>query len=158
MQKSQQFDARYIPNMLPNTGYNIRFVLPELSSVSISAYLQFCWFCLNCSNQRICIPNEDMTSIRRASYSTFATQSCIYESVCAMSPLVPVKSKEVTVPHIQASIFNWIYLCYYWWFDYNLMRIILHICLQILGTASGLRYLNSVQIQVQRICSFADSV
>ena len=77
--------------------------------------------------------------------------------VCATSNLSTAKSSAVASIYIQAWIFNRTYLRCYSRYVYNSERVILHICCQIRGTTSGLRYVNSGLGQYQRIFSFAYS-
>jgi hypothetical protein len=62
---------------------------------------------------------------------------------------VPGKPNKITFLGIQASIFNWTYLRCDWWIIDKSMRVILHICCQILATISGLCYANSAPVLIQ---------
>jgi hypothetical protein len=60
-----------------------------------------------------------------------------------MSNLFSVKSNIITFLDIQSSISNWTYLrCYCWCID-KLMRVILHTCCEVQGTAAVLCYVKS---------------
>jgi hypothetical protein len=54
--------------------------------------------------------------------------------------MVPAIYNVITVPHIQASIFNWTYLCCHSRYHDNSMIVILQSWCQIQRTFSGLRY------------------
>jgi hypothetical protein len=66
-----------------------------------------------------------------------------------MPSLVPFISNIFTFIDIQSAIFNWTYLCCDWLFMDKSMRVTIHICSQILGTISGLRYAKSGTSQIQ---------
>jgi hypothetical protein len=59
-----------------------------------------------------------------------------------MSTVVPDIYNVFTAPHIQASIFNWIYLRCHWRYADIWVRVILQSWCQIQRTFSTLRYLN----------------
>jgi hypothetical protein len=90
-------------------------------------------------------------------YSTFAANYSVQQLVCAMSTLVPVKSNNFTVLHIQATVFKWTYLRYCWWCVRTAMLAILHTFWQMQRTSAGLRYVNSGAGQIQCHYSFANS-
>jgi hypothetical protein len=65
------------------------------------------------------------------------------------------KSNIITVLLVQASTFKRMYLRCDWPFIDKLLRVILHICSQIQGTISGLRYINSraqSNSMLQQVC------
>jgi hypothetical protein len=100
-------------------------------------------FRLQYSIERISVDIGDMSTIQCALYSTFVPKYTAQYLVHAMPSLVPFKSNVITFLDIQASIFFWTDIRRYWWNVDNSMRAILHICCQIQGTISGLRYVKS---------------
>jgi hypothetical protein len=59
-----------------------------------------------------------------------------------MWAVVPDTYNKFTAPHIQASIFKWRYLRWFWWYSDNSMRATLQSWCQIQPTSSRLRYVN----------------
>jgi hypothetical protein len=59
-----------------------------------------------------------------------------------MWAVVPDTYNKFTAPHIQASIFNWRYLRWFWWYSDNSMRATQQSWCQIQRTASSLRTVN----------------
>jgi hypothetical protein len=59
----------------------------------------------------------------------------------------------ISVPHMQASIFNWMYLCCYRGYIDNSMCVILQTWCQVQRTPSSLRYLNCGPWHIQCIFS-----
>jgi hypothetical protein len=71
--------------------------------------------------------------------------------------VVPHIYNVFTARHIQASIFNWMYLRCYWKCLDNSMLVILQTWCQIHRTSPGLRYVNCSPGHIQCICSSAYS-
>jgi hypothetical protein len=69
----------------------------------------------------------------------------------------PAIYNAITVPHIQASIFNWTYLCCHWRYLDNTTRIVLQTWYQIQRTPSSLRYVNYGHGHIQCNCSYVCS-
>jgi hypothetical protein len=72
--------------------------------------------------------------------------------------VVPAIYKVLTVPHIQALVFNSRQLPCYWRNLGNSMRVILHSWCQIQRTSSSFRYVNSGSARIQCIYSSAYSI
>jgi hypothetical protein len=70
-----------------------------------------------------------------------------------MWTVVPDIYNVITAPHIQASIFDWTYLRYYWRYLDNSLRVIQQTWCQIHCTSSGLRYVNYGPGHIQCIYS-----
>jgi hypothetical protein len=84
-------------------------------------------------------------------YTTFAVKYRAQYQVSAMSYLVPVKSNTISVLLKHASTYNWTYLCCDCWFIDKSMRVILHICCQIMPASSCIRYVNNCPGQIKFI-------
>jgi hypothetical protein len=85
-------------------------------------------------------------------------QYSAHPQVYAVSNVVPDIYTVNTVPHIQASIFNWTYLHWYWRYDDNSMGLILQPWCQIQRISSSLRYPNRGPGHIQCNYSTAYSV
>ena len=62
----RQFDARYIPHMLPSTEHDIQFALCHVWSRSNPAYLYFCIFRIQYSIELFSAAIGDISEFRRA--------------------------------------------------------------------------------------------
>jgi hypothetical protein len=111
---SLQFSARYTANLVPNTAHILRFMPCELWSRLYPKYFQHRIFSPQYSSQRICAAIVDITSIQCVLYCKFCAKSRAHPPVRAMWTVVPDIYNAFTAPHIQASIFDWSYLRYYW--------------------------------------------
>ena len=65
-----QLEARYTPNLLPNTVHVIPFDACKIGTQPNPAYLQFCIFSIKYSNQRISDSMAHLQTIRCALYFT----------------------------------------------------------------------------------------
>jgi hypothetical protein len=87
------------------------------------------------------------TYLRWYWWYTVNSMRLILQTLCqipvyAIWTVVPDIYSVITVPHIEASIFNWTYLHRYWRHVSNSIRLILQTLCQIRRTSSWLRYLN----------------
>jgi hypothetical protein len=73
-------DACYNPNLLPNTGHNIRFTLCQIWPPSNPMQLHFLIFSLQYSIERTSVDIGDMSTIQYALYSTFANKCSLDNS------------------------------------------------------------------------------
>jgi hypothetical protein len=71
--------------------------------------------------------------------------------------VVPYIYIVITAPHIQASLFNWMYLRCYWRYLVNSMRVILQTWCQMQRTCFSLCYMNCGPGHIQCNCSTAYS-
>jgi hypothetical protein len=101
-------------NFLPNTEPNLRFALCELWSRTYTMHLQLRIFRLQYSFQRICPAIVHITTIQCALYCKLVNKYSAHPPIFAMWTVVPDIYNVITAPHIQASIFDWTYLRYYW--------------------------------------------
>jgi hypothetical protein len=127
----RQFNERYTPHFLPNTGNDIRFTLCHLYSRPNPIQLHFSIFRLQYSIERIFFDTGDMSIIQCALCSTFIVKYTAQYQVDVMPTLALTKSNRMTFLDIQASIFNWTYLPWNWLFIDKSMHVILHLCCQI---------------------------
>ena len=105
------------------TSAGLGYVNPGLCKTQL-----FCIFMLNYSNHRIAVCIADISIIRCALYSTFATKNSAHQLVWDITVLVLDKSSVMAVFHTQSKIFKSTYLRFNsTHVDYS-MRIILHIC------------------------------
>jgi hypothetical protein len=102
--------------------------------------LQFRIFRLQYSTERICAAIGDISTIQRGLYCKLGAKYSAYLPVCTLWTMVPVIYNAFTAPNIQASIFNWTYLRWYWKYLDNSMIVILLSWCQIQRTFSGFRY------------------
>jgi hypothetical protein len=101
-------------NFVPNTEPNLRFPLCELWSRTYTMHLQLRIFRLQYSFQRICPAIVHITTIQCALYCKPVNKYSAHPPIYAMWTVVPDIYNVITAPHIQASIFDWTYLRYYW--------------------------------------------
>jgi hypothetical protein len=80
--------------------------------------------------------------IEHALYCKLGAKCSAHRPVYAVWTVVPDIYNIMTTPHIQASIFNWIYLRCHWRYADIWVRVILQSWCQIQRTFSTLRYLN----------------
>jgi hypothetical protein len=81
-----------------------------------------------------------MPTIQRGLHCKLGAKYSAYLPGCTLWSMVPVIYNAFTAPNIQASIFNWTYLRWYWKYLDNSMSIVLQSWCQIQRTFSGLRY------------------
>jgi hypothetical protein len=94
-------------------------------------YLQFHIFRLQYSNERIYAAVGDISTIQCSSYSKRCAKYSAYPSDYAMWSVVPAMYSAISALHIQASIFKWTYLRWYWRYVDNSMRLVLQSLCQI---------------------------
>jgi hypothetical protein len=128
--------------MVPNTAHILQIALSELWSRTYTMYLQLHIFRLQYSTKHICAAIADMSTIQCSLYCNLGAKYRAHPPVYAMWTVVPAICNVVTALHIQALIFNWIYLRCYWRYVDNPMLIILQTWCQTQLTSSGLRYVN----------------
>jgi hypothetical protein len=75
-----------------------------------------------------------------ALYCKFSAIYSTHQPVYAMWTMIPATCNVIIAPNIQASIFNWTYLRWYWWYLDNSMSVIQQSWCQIQRTFSGLLY------------------
>jgi hypothetical protein len=132
----------YTANFVPNTEPILRFALCELCSRTYTMHLQLRIFRLQCSSERICADIGDISAIQRALYCKLVAKYSAHPPVYAMWTMVPAICNVVTALHIQALIFNWTYLRWYWRYVENSMRLILQTWCQLQRIYSSFRYVN----------------
>jgi hypothetical protein len=93
-----------------------------------------------------------MSTIQCALYCKHCAKYSAHPLVYATWTVVPSIYYVITAPHIQASIFNWTYLGWYWWYVENSMRLIPQSWCQMLRIYSSLRYVNCGPAHIQ--CSY----
>jgi hypothetical protein len=134
---SRQFNARYNANLVPNTAHILQFTPRELWSRPYTKYLQLRMYRLQYSTAGICAAIVDITSILCALYCNLGAKCRAHPPVYAIWTVVPAIYDVITAPHIQASIFNWTYLCRYWWYLVNSMWEIMQTWCQLQRTSSS---------------------
>jgi hypothetical protein len=117
--------------------------------------LQFRIIRLQYSTVRICAAIGDISTSPCVLYCKFGAKYSQYPPVYDMWTEVPAIYNLVTVPHIQASIFNWTYLRWYWWYLDNSMSVILQSWCQIQRTFSGMRYVSCGPGHIQ--CNYSSA-
>jgi hypothetical protein len=127
---------------VPNTAHIFQFALCELWSRRYRLHLQLRIFRLQYSADRISIDIGYISTIQCALYGTHGAKHSAHPPVYAIWTVVPDIYDVITAPHIQASIFNWIYLRCYWRYADIWMRVTLQIWCHIKRTTTSLRYVN----------------
>jgi hypothetical protein len=123
--------------------YSAHLPVCALWAVVPSIYkLQLRIFRLQYSAEVVCAAIGDISSIQCALCCKLDDKYSAHLQVYAVWTVVPPICNVVTALHIQALIFNWIYLCCYWRYVNNSVRLILQTWCQIQRTTSSLRYLN----------------
>jgi hypothetical protein len=138
----RQFNMRYSANIEPNTAYIIQFTQCVLWSRTYTKYLQLLIVMPQYSTEPDCAATTDMPTFGCALYCKLGVKYSPHPPVYALWTVVPVIYKTYIAPHIQASIFNWMYLRCYWKCLDDSMLVILQTCCQIHRTSIGLRYAN----------------
>jgi hypothetical protein len=149
------FNDRNTANLVPDTAHILRFTLCELWSRTYTMHLQLHIFRLQYSFERISPAIGDIPTINCALYCKLGARYSAHPPVDAMCTLDPDLYNVITASHIQASIFDWSYLRYYWRYSDISMRIILLTWCQIQRTSSCLRYVNCVPGHIQILYSSA---
>jgi hypothetical protein len=151
----RQFNARYTANLVPNTEHILRFTLCLLWSRAYTMQIQLRILRLQHSTEYTCAVIGDMPTFGCALYWKFGAIYSTHPLVYAMWTMVPAIYNAITVPHIQASIFNWTYQRWYWKYLDNSMIVILQSWCQIQRTSSSLCYVNCGPGHIQSIFSTA---
>jgi hypothetical protein len=132
--------------------YAIWIVVPAIYSVITALHIQssiFNWTYLRCYPRYI---DNSMCAILQP-WCQYSAQPPVY----AMLTVVPDIYNVITVPHLQASIFNWTYLrCYTRYLD-NKMSVILQTWCPIQRTSSSFRCVICGHRHIQCIYSSASS-
>jgi hypothetical protein len=128
--------------MVPNTAHILQLTLSELWSRTYTMYLQLHIFRIQYSTERICAAIADISTIQCALYCKHGAKYSVQPPVYAIWTVVPDIYNLNTVPHIQASIFNYAYLRWYWRCVDSSMRLILLTLCQIQRISSKLRNVN----------------
>jgi ribosomal protein S27E len=152
---SLQFKARYTANFEPNTAHTVPFALCELWSRTYTMHLQHRIFRLHYSAVGICAAIVDITTLQFALYCKFGAKHSAHPPVYATWSVVPCIFNVITAPHIQASIFNWTYLCCYCRYPDIWMRVELQIWCQKQRTSSRLRCVDCGPMHIQ--CNYSSA-
>jgi hypothetical protein len=139
---SRQFNARYTANLMPNIAHIPQFTLWELWPRTYTMYLHLRIFRLQYATERICAAIDDISTIQCAIYCKLVAKYSAHPPDHSMWTVVPAICNVVTALHIQALIFNWTYLRWYWRYVENSMRHILQTWCQMQRIYSSLRYVN----------------
>jgi hypothetical protein len=107
---------------------------------------------LQYSSESICSDIGDISTIQCASYCKNGAKYSAHHTVNSIWTVVPDIYNVITAPHIQASIFIWIFLRCYWVFADIWMRVILQFWCHISRTTTSLRYVNCGPDHMQ--CSY----
>jgi hypothetical protein len=125
-------------------------VVPVIYNASTAPHIQtsiFIWTYLRCNWRYL----DNWMGVKQQTWSQMQRTSSNLRYVnCG-----PEIYNAITVPHMQASIFNWMYLCCYWRYLDNSMRFILQIWCQIQSTSPTLRCVNCGLGWLQSIYSSA---
>jgi hypothetical protein len=135
---SGQFSARYTAIMVPNTAHVLRFTLCELWTRIYTIHLQLRTFRIQYSSERICAAIGNISTIQCSLYCKFGAKYSAHPPVYAMWSVVPDIHNAATSPYIQASIYKWKYLLWYWIYIDNSMCVIWNTWCQIQRTSSSL--------------------
>jgi hypothetical protein len=132
--------------------YAVWTVVPAVYSVITVTNIQYSIF--NSSYLRCyCIYVHHSASVILQTWYQYSAQP----PDCSIWIVVPAIYSVITVPHIQASIFNWTYLRCYRRYITNSMRLILQTLCQIQCIPPSLRHLNCGPWHIQWIYSSAYS-
>jgi hypothetical protein len=97
---SQQFNARYTANLVPNTAHILRFTLCELWSRTYTRHLQLHIFRLQYSFERICPAIVNISAIQCALYCNLGAKYSAHPPDYAVWPVVPAIYKVFSAPQI----------------------------------------------------------
>jgi hypothetical protein len=125
-------------------------VVPDIYNVFTALHIQdstFNWTYLWCYRRYI----DNSMCVILPPWFQYSAQPSVY----ALWILVPDIYIVNTVPHIQATIFNWTYLGRYWRYVENSMRLILQTLCQVQRTSSRLRYLNGGPSHI--LCNYSST-
>jgi hypothetical protein len=103
----------------------------------------------NIQLNRICGAIGDIPTFRSALHCKFDAKYSAHPPVYAMWTVVPGIYSVITAPHMQASIFNSMFLRCYWWYLENSMRLMLQTWCQIQRTSSCLRFVNCGMVKCE---------
>jgi hypothetical protein len=132
------------------TAHILQFTPFELWSRTYTMYLQFHIFRLQYSIERIYADIGHISRIQCALYSKRCAKYSAYPSDYAMWSVVPAIYSVISALHIQASIFKWTYLRWYWRYVDKLMHVKLQTWCQIQRTSSSLRCVKCGPGHIQR--------
>jgi hypothetical protein len=149
---SRQFSVRYTACLVPNTAHISQFSLCEPWPRLFTKYLQLRIFRLQYSATGICAAIVDIASILCALYCEHGAKYSAHPPVYAMWTVVPELYNVLTIPLIQAPIFNWTYLRCHWTYIENSMRLIQQTLCQIQRISFRLRYVKCGPVHMQ--CNF----
>jgi hypothetical protein len=121
----RQFSVRYTTNMVPNTAHIFKFTLYELWSRTYTMNLQLLIFRLQYSTERISAAIGDLSGTQCALYCKLCAEYSAHRPDYAIWFVVPHIYNELTAPYIQAAIFDWTYLRWYWRYLDNSVFVIL---------------------------------
>jgi hypothetical protein len=124
---SRQFNARNTANIQPYTAYIVPFTQCVLWSRKYAMYLQLLIFRQQYSSERMCAAIGHIPTFRCALYCKFGVKYRAHGLVYAARTLIPYIYNVISIPLIQASIFNWTYMRCYWRYADIWMRVILQI-------------------------------
>jgi hypothetical protein len=120
-------------------------------------YLELGIFRIQYSTERSCAAIGDISTVQCALHCKLSAKYSAQPPIYAIRTVVPDIYNGITVPHIQASIFNWTYLRCYWRYAAISMGIIVQIGSQMQRISSCLRYVNCGPRHIQCKYSFAYS-
>jgi hypothetical protein len=149
------FDARYTTNFVSNKAHIVQFTLCDLWSRTYTKYLMFRIFMLQYSAVGICAAIVDITTIQCALYCKLGAKYSAHPQVYAVLTVIPAICNVVSALHIEALIFNLIYLRGYCRYVDISMLLILQTWCQIQLTSCRLRYLNCCPGHVQ--CNYSSA-
>jgi hypothetical protein len=127
LEVSRQLNARYTANVVPYIAHTNQFTLCELWFRPYTMQVQFRMIRLQYSTELVCAAIRGISTIQSASYWKIGAKYSAHPTVNAIWTVVPDICNEITVPHIQASLFIWIYLGCYWRYSVIWMSVILQI-------------------------------
>jgi hypothetical protein len=119
------FNVRYIAIWVLNTPHTRQFTQCVLRSRKYAMYLQFLIFRQQYSSEGICAAIGYIPKFRCALYCKHCAKYVAHPPDYAMWTMIPYIYNVITVPHIQASIFNKTKLRCYWRYRHNSMSVIL---------------------------------
>jgi hypothetical protein len=128
--------------------YAIWTVVPDIYNANTVPHILASTF-----NERICADIGDISTIKCALYCKHGAKYSAHSPVYAIRNVVPAIYNVITTPYIQASIFNWSYLRWYWWYSDNSMRGILQTWCQVQRTSSSFRHQDCGPRHIQCIYS-----
>jgi hypothetical protein len=114
LQISRQFKACYTSNLVSNIAHSLHFALCEQWSRTHTMYLQLRLFRPQYSSERIWAAIGYMSTIQWLWYCKFGAKYSTHPPVYASWTVVPDIYNAFTAPHIQDSIFSWMFLRHYW--------------------------------------------